>query len=126
MKPTFSFLLFFCFLLSSHAQSKESYYIFGVPLDSIKSPYIEAEVCRVPFTTKVFIDIDYGQESKVLYNKYNRVADEKGNYIEFKSNMDAINFLINIGYELFNAENIRMNDDDIRSKYILKKKIKNP
>ncbi|MBK7633191.1 MAG: hypothetical protein IPJ13_02075 [Saprospiraceae bacterium] len=100
------------------------YFINGFPLDSIQTEYIEAEICKVTFSTKVFLDIDYGQESKILYIKYNRVADTKGNYIEFKSNMNALNYLNMIGYELIETDYIRMKDDDIRVKYMLKKKVK--
>ena len=124
MKSLFTLLFSFCCLFTSYGQSVTSYFINGFPLDSIQTEYIEAEICKVTFSTKVFLDIDYGQESKILYNKYNRVADAKGNYIEFKSKMDAINYLYTIGYELIETEYIRMKDDDIRVKYMLKKKVK--
>lgn len=124
MKSLFTLLFSFCCLFISYGQSVTSYYINGFPLDSIQTEYIEAEICKVTFSTKVFLDIDYGQESKILYNKYNRVADTKGNYIEFKSNMNALNYLNMIGYELIETDYIRMKDDDIRVKYMLKKKVK--
>ncbi len=124
MKSLFTLLFSFCCLFTSYGQSVTSYYINGFPLDSIQTEYIEAEICKVTFSTKVFLDVDYGQESKILYNKYNRVADAKGNYIEFKSNMNALNYLNMIGYELIETDYIRMKDDDIRVKYMLKKKVK--
>lgn len=124
MKSLFTLLFSFCCLFTSYGQSVTSYFINGFPLDSIQTEYIEAEICKVTFSTKVFLDIDYGQESKILYNKYNRVADTKGNYIEFKSNMNALNYLNTIGYELIETDYIRMKDDDIRVKYMLKKKVK--
>jgi len=124
MKSLFTLLFSFCCLFTSYGQSVTSYFINGFPLDSIQTEYIEAEICKVTFSTKVFLDIDYGQESKILYNKYNRVADAKGNYIEFKSNMNALNYLSMIGYELIETDYIRMKDDDIRVKYMLKKKVK--
>ncbi len=124
MKSLFTLLFSFCCLFTSYGQSVTSYFINGFPLDSIQTEYIEAEICKVTFSTKVFLDIDYGQESKILYNKYNRVADTKGNYIEFKSNMNALNYLNMIGYELIETDYIRMKDDDIRVKYMLKKKVK--
>jgi hypothetical protein len=124
MKSLFTLLFSFCCLFTLYGQSVTSYFINGFPLDSIQTEYIEAEICKVTFSTKVFLDIDYGQESKILYNKYNRVADAKGNYIEFKSNMNALNYLNMIGYELIETDYIRMKDDDIRVKYMLKKKVK--
>ncbi|MBK7809175.1 MAG: hypothetical protein WAT37_02900 [Saprospiraceae bacterium] len=124
MKSLFTLLFSFCCLFTSYGQSVTSYFINGFPLDSIQTEYIEAEICKVTFSTKVFLDIDYGQESKILYIKYNRVADTKGNYIEFKSNMNALNYLNMIGYELIETDYIRMKDDDIRVKYMLKKKVK--
>lgn len=124
MKLILTLLFSFCCLFTSYGQSVTSYFINGFPLDSIQTEYIEAEICKVTFSTKVFLDVDYGQESKILYNKYNRVADAKGNYIEFKSNMNALNYLNMIGYELIETDYIRMKDDDIRVKYMLKKKVK--
>ena len=124
MKSLFTLLFSFCCLFTLYGQSVTSYSINGFPLDSIQTEYIEAEICKVTFSTKVFLDIDYGQESKILYIKYNRVADTKGNYIEFKSNMNALNYLNMIGYELIETDYIRMKDDDIRVKYMLKKKVK--
>ena len=70
------------------------------------------------------VDTTASQESKILYNKYNRIADTKGDYIEFKSNMDALNYLTAIGYELIDTDYLRMKDDEIRVKYMLKKKEK--
>lgn len=124
MKSLFTLLFtFYCFFITN-GQSTNIYYINGIPLDSIQAEYIQAETCRVAFSTKVFLDVDYGQESKILYNKYNRVADTKGDYIEFKSNMDALNYLTAIGYELIDTDYLRMKDDEIRVKYMLKKKDK--
>ena len=124
MKSLFTLLFSFCCLFTSYGQSVTSYFINGFPLDSIQTEYIEAEICKVTFGTKVFLDIDYGQESKILYNKYNRVADAKGNYLEYKSNMNGLNYHNTIGYELIETDYIRMKDDDIRVKYMLKKKVK--
>jgi len=38
--------------------------------------------------------------------------------------MNALNYLNMIGYELIETDYIRMKDDDIRVKYMLKKKVK--
>ena len=60
---------------------------------------------------------------KIFFNKYDRVADINGNYAEFKSNMDALNYLIKIGYELIDTEYLCMKNDDIGAKYVLRKKV---
>jgi hypothetical protein len=124
MKSFFTLLITICCLLSAFSQTTLSYNINGFPMDSIQSEYIEAETCKVPFTAKVFLDIDYGQESKVIYNKFNRVADEKGNYVEFKSNMDALNYLAALGFELKEADYYRTDDDVNIVKYVLKRRNK--
>jgi hypothetical protein len=124
MKTLFTLLLTTYSFFTSFGQVTTMYYINGFPLDSIQTEYIQAETCRVVFTTRVFLEIDYGQESKIIYNKYNRVADAKGDYIEFKSNMDALNYLTGIGYELIDTDYLRMNDDEIKVKYMLRKKVK--
>lgn len=112
----------FC-VFSINGQADSSYYINGFPVDSIKVKYIEAEICNVAFSTRVFLEIDYGQETKILYNRHSRVADRKGNYIEFSSNMDAFNYLNRIGFEWIDSNYIRMKDDEIRVKYLLMKKV---
>jgi len=38
--------------------------------------------------------------------------------------MDALNYLTAIGYELIDTDYLRMKDDEIRVKYMLKKKDK--
>ena len=63
MKSLFTLLFSFCCLFTSYGQSVTSYFINGFPLDSIQTEYIEAETCKVTFSTKVILDIDYGQES---------------------------------------------------------------
>jgi len=124
MKSLLAFSFMFFSFVSCYGQSGPSYYINGFQLDSISAQYLEAETRNVTLSTRVFLDIDYGQESKIIYNRYNRVADEKGNYIEFKSNMDALNYLINLGYELVETNYLNRSDDIIRVKYLLKKKVR--
>lgn len=99
MKSLFTFLFtLYCFF-TSHGQVSNMYFINGLPLDSIQAEYIQAETCNISFSNKLFLEIDFGQETKFLNNRLKRVADENGDYIEFKSNMDALNYLSSIGYE---------------------------
>ena len=37
--------------------------------------------------------------------------------------MDALNYLIKIGYELIDTEYLRMKNDDIGAKYVLRNKV---
>lgn len=124
MKSLFTLLFTFYCLFTIQGQPNNRYFINGLPLDSIQAEYIEAETCNVTFSTRSFLEIDFGQETKFLNNRLKRVADENGNYIEFKSNMEALNHLAKIGYELMDSEYLRMKDDEIRTKFILKKKSK--
>lgn len=123
MKSFLTHLITICSLLSAFGQSITTYNINGFPLDSIQTEYITAETCQVALSNRVFLEVDYGQESKIFFNKYDRVADINGNYVEFKSNMDALNYLIKIGYELIDTEYLCMKNDDIGAKYVLRNKV---
>ena len=124
MKSIFTLLFTLFSLSASYSQSKPSLYINGFPIDSIQVEYIEAETCNITFSNLMFLEIDFGQETKFLNNRLKRVADKNGDYIEFNSNMDALNHLTEIGFDLINTEYLRMKNDEIRVKYLLKKKSK--
>lgn len=42
------------------------YFIKSKPISELNEPYIEANLCRKPFSNKYFIDIDYGQETAIF------------------------------------------------------------
>jgi len=112
------------FVLESKGQNSYEYNINGFPIDSINAQYITAEACNLTLSTKVFLELDYGQETKFLNNRLKRVADKRGDYVEFKSNMDALNFLSSLGFQLIDTNYIRVKDDDIRAIFLLKKMVR--
>jgi hypothetical protein len=89
MKKSFTLLLLL-FTLAAYAQD---------------TPKVE-QYCEVVATgrrlsSKITIDIDYGQE-KILW-KDNRVKDEEGKVEKFNSVIDALNYLGKLGWKLVNA-----------------------
>ena len=53
------------------------------------------------FSKKVFIEVDFGQESKLFSN--NSLVDENGEVIIFNSMVDAMNYLGTLGWEFEQA-----------------------
>jgi len=121
-----SIYLFFIFFFSYSAKGNDtlSYLINGADLSRIDVPYVEATLCIKPFTTRYYIDIDYGQETKFFNFRDRRLTDKHGNYIEFNSRIAAIHFLVNQGYDIFDHQYLFDGDGDLSGQRLLLKKQK--
>lgn len=53
------------------------------------------------FSTKVTVEIDFGQEKHGLYG--NKIVDENGKTITFNSMVDAVNYLSQMGWQFVQA-----------------------
>ncbi|MGE5108376.1 MAG: hypothetical protein ACM3H8_12575 [Sphingobacteriales bacterium] len=69
-------------------------------------------------STRVTIDVDYGEERSGW--KDNRIKDEDGKLKKFNSAIDAINYLGKIGWKLVNAYPTST-DSNVRTHYLFKK-----
>ena len=96
-----------------------------IKLDSLKVERTE-EYCMILGTqkfmsTKMIIQIDFGQERNFLTNT--RLTDENGVPIVFESMIDALNFMNGYGWEFVNAYVITVANQNVYH-WILKRKLK--
>ena len=54
-------------------------------------------------STKVTVEVDFGQQSKFININDNRLVDEKGQVIIFNSMIDALNYMGALGWEFEQA-----------------------
>ena len=107
-------------LLSLLSVTVRSQSIGNKKLSEIDVDYIEIEAVSRLFTTSMFIELDYGQKTKLL-TVDDRITDENGINIEFNSMIDALNFMSKYGYEFLST--VPILDPELPTrKYILKKK----
>jgi len=96
------------------------------PTDSIKAKFMYCEIVGTGslFSTKVKIEIDYGQEVS-FWNQANgrTLKDETGNSIKFNSMVDALNFMGTKGWEFVQAYNVLKSNQDVYH-WLLKQEIK--
>lgn len=86
--------ILFCKLYAS------SQTINDIPLRDIDVEYIEILGTTKAFSTKLNIELDFGQENKFWSNKEYQLKNADGKKIEFNSMIDALNFMAKNGYEL--------------------------
>lgn len=75
----------------------------GLPLKDIKVKYMQLVFTSKMLSSKVTVDIDYGQQVNVSNYDDIQLLDEKGNKIVFKSTVDGLNFMDAHGYEYMDA-----------------------
>lgn len=73
------------------------------------------------FSTKVTVEIDYGQATSFWKND-KRMVDESGKPIKFNSMVDAMNYMGNEGWEFEQAYVVTMNNQNVYH-WLLKKNI---
>lgn len=74
--------------------------INNVPLKDIDVEYIEIVGTPTILSTKLTIELDFGQENKFWSNREYDLRDAAGKRIKFNSMIDALNFMGKNGYEL--------------------------
>lgn len=117
MKKLLLFVLFILLIQNlTYAQS-----VNGVAFKDINVEYVQIVGTKKPFTQKVTVEIDFGQENKLFTNKDTRVVDEHGNNLIFNSMIDALNFMSKNGYDFVTAYTVTLGDQNVYH-YLLKKK----
>lgn len=81
--------------------------------------YCEVVATGRLFSSKVTIDIDYGEERN--FWKDHRLKDEEGKLKKFNSVIDAINYLGKIGWKLVNAFPVSSGNGPMVYHYVFKK-----
>jgi len=116
-------LLFVTQVYSQQVKSKDGV----IKLDSLQVERTE-EYCMILGTqkflsTKLTIQIDFGQERNFLTNT--RLTDQNGAPIIFESMIDAINFMNGYGWEFVNAYVITVGNQNVYH-WILKRRLIQP
>jgi hypothetical protein len=126
MKMKHFAMILFCTMVSLtlSAQKKEfnpPYYVNGIPLDSLKGPYIHVTTmaARV-FSRDLRLCIDYGQDNKFGFNE-SVLRTKKDIDVIFNSDIQVINFMDKNGFEYIDTH-IKVWEGTSYTLYIFKKK----
>ena len=94
------FILLFIFSFSTYSQS-----INGVPFSEIDSEYIQIVGTAKVLSSKVTINIDFGQSTKLFGSskKQFSILNKDNKKVEFNSMIDALNFMTKNGYKFEQA-----------------------
>lgn len=94
-----------------------------VPLRDIDVDYVQIIGTGRSLSTKVNVEIDFGQETKsISFKNGTNIKDERGRNMKFNSMMDALNFMSANGYSFQFA--YTMNDEKDKAIYYILRKNK--
>jgi len=85
-----------------------------IPLKEIDVEYVQIVGTSKFLSTKVTIEIDFGQKTKFFSSgKETDIKDEKGEKLVFNSMIDALNFMVENGFEFVNAYAISVGNQNV-------------
>jgi hypothetical protein len=100
----------------------QSQTVNDIPLKDIDVEYVEIVGTSRVLSSKLTIEIDFGQENKLFSSdKDTRVKDVNGKNMIFNSMIDALNFMTKNGYEFVQAYAVTKSDQNIYH-YLLRRK----
>jgi hypothetical protein len=99
MKRIASFLIALFLFTNLSAQT-----VNDIPIKDVDVEYVQIVGTAKLFSTKVTIQIDFGQ-STTLFTKAteSQIKDKDGKRVEFNSMIDALNFMAANGYDFVDA-----------------------
>ena len=92
-----------------------------VPIKDIDVKYIEIIGSQRSVSSKMNIEIEFGQKGNLIGSNNTKIKDENGERVLFNSMVDALNFMDKNGYEYLDSYTTSFNDNSTYH-YILKKK----
>ncbi|MBC8464356.1 MAG: hypothetical protein H8D62_01640 [Bacteroidetes bacterium] len=109
MKKILSLIAFVYFSTSVYSQS-----VNGIPIQEIDVEYIQIVGTSKLLSTKVSIQIDFGQATKFMKGgKEKIVTDENGKLVQFNSMIDALNFMSKNGYSFESAYALTIGNQNV-------------
>ena len=108
--------LMMCFVNVSFGQT-----VNGIPLKDIDVEYVQIVGTAKAFSTKLTIDIDFGQKNKIWSSDDTKLLDESGTPVVLNSMIDALNFMSNNNYQFITAYTLTIGSSNVYH-FILKKK----
>lgn len=116
-KISIAILICFIGFTSLHAQT-----VNDIPLKDIDVEYVQIVGTSKFLTTKLTVEIDFGQHNKIFSDKDTRIKDADGKNMVFNSMIDALNFMTKNGYEFVQAYAISVANNQNVYHYLLRKK----
>lgn len=110
MKKLFLFMVFTLFTILMNAQNERKVYCELVGVQ------------KGMFSTKVTVNVDFGQDVKFRHQGNQRLVDENGEIIVFNSMVDAMNYMGTIGWEFEQAYVVTIGQQNVYH-WLLSKKI---
>lgn len=117
MKTIFT-LIAFCICCTAFSQT-----VNGIPLKDINKEYIQIVGSPRVFSSKLNIEIDFGQENPLFSGgETTRIRDSAGKDVVFNSMIDALNFMSANGYEFVQAYIVPVSTNTSSSQFLLRRK----
>lgn len=116
MKIISSLPLLFLFFSNAIAQT-----VNDIPIKDIDAEYIRIVGTQIPFTSKISVEVDFGQEDNPRKRNYTAIRDEYGKLMAFNSMIDALNFMSKNGYDFVDVFTISSGDQSI-CHYLMRKR----
>ena len=109
MKKTYLFIALLACVISSKAQT-----VNDVPLKEIDVEYVQIVGTSKLMSTKLSIQIDFGQRTKLFsLGKESVLKDEEGKTLDFNSMIDALNFMSKNGFDFVTAYTITVGNQNV-------------
>ena len=109
MKHLMMVVLLLTFFATANSQT-----VNDILIKDIDVEYMQIVGTSKLFSTKLTIQIDFGQRTKVFsFGKETLVKDEDGKNLEFNSMIDALNFMSKNGFDFVNAYIITMGNQNV-------------
>jgi len=116
------FILFISLLILSF--SAKSQFVNGVHLNDMDVNYIEIVGTSKLLSSKVTIQLEFGQRVRFFRGKEASLVDSTGNEIVLNSMIDALNYLSEYNFEFVTAYAVTMGNNQNVYHYLLRKKKK--
>lgn len=85
-----------------------------IPIKDIDVEYVQIVGTSKLFSTKLTIQIDFGQRTKFFSSGTETIVkDENGKALDFNSMIDALNFMSKNGFEFVNAYVITISNQNV-------------
>ena len=99
----------------------EEYYVNDLALDDLDVQYIRIVGTSKFLSTKVNVDIEFGQHDKFFAGRDTRIVDSSGKQVTFNSMVDALNFMAGLGYDFVQAYAFAVGNQTVYH-YLMQKK----
>lgn len=113
------YLVVLLIALVSHSINAQK--VNGVPIDEIDAEYVQIVGTNKLFSSKVTVEIDFRQRTKLLGSyKETGIVDKDEKRVAFNSMVDALNFMTSHGYEFVQAYAFSVGNQNVYH-YLLRK-----